>query len=162
ARTFAGKGAPCAARTWSIRWSTTPSAGRLTWTSSRGSCARISSTRPTTRVSPKWRSSGSSRRSEEPGRQGSTRLLQQRSDLLDQLLELNRLGLEVVAAGGERLVAALLRNVGGHDDDGDTLRFRLVLQAARRLPAVQPRKPQVHDDEIGLQGLRPVDSLRPV
>src|SRR5262245_31341964 len=90
---------------------------------------------------------------------GSIGLLEKRTDLLDQSLELNRLGFEVVAAGGKRLLAALLLYVGCDDDDRDVLRLRLVFQAARRLPAIQPGEPEVHHDEIGEQGLGPTDSL---
>src|SRR5262245_52902848 len=49
----------------------------------------------------------------------STGFLEQRADLLHQLLELNRFRLEVVAAGGKCFLAAFLGDVGGDDDDRD-------------------------------------------
>src|SRR5882672_1124819 len=84
---------------------------------------------------------------------------QKRVDFLDQSLELNWLQFVVVTASGNRLLAAFLRCIGGDNDDRDVFRFRLAFQTAGRLPAVQPRKSQVHYDEIGQECFRPIDPL---
>src|SRR6266487_786210 len=65
-----------------------------------------------------------------------------------QPLEFDRLGIELVAAGAKRLLALARERMGGERDDRDVARLRVVLQSPRRLPAVDHRHFQIHQDDV--------------
>ena len=71
----------------------------------------------------------------------------------------DRLGVEVVATGGERQVAVIGHGMGAQHDDRDVLCRRIGFELPRRLPSIDDREPQIHQDEIGLCGLRNRDRL---
>ena len=52
--------------------------------------------------------------------------------------------------------------VGGERDDRDVTRDRIVLEDLRGLPAVDDRDGDVHQDQVGLLGVRLRDPLLPV
>src|SRR6476620_12017097 len=54
----------------------------------------------------------------------------------DQPVEFDRLGFELVAAGGERLIALSCQRVSRKGYHGNVAGFRIVLQPAGGLPAV--------------------------
>src|SRR5262245_16930740 len=72
----------------------------------------------------------------------------------DQPLELDRLGVELVAAGGERLFAGARERMRRERDDRDVARLRVLLQSPRRLPAVDHRHFEIHQDNVGALGER--------
>ena len=61
-------------------------------------------------------------------------------DLGEQARQVDRLGVEVAAAGGQALLAVRLEGAGRQRDDRDACRLRIGLDAPRRLPAVHPRR----------------------
>src|SRR6516162_6384209 len=67
----------------------------------------------------------------------------------DQPLEFDRLGVELVASGRKRLLALAGERVRGERDDRDVARLWIVLQSSRRLPAVDDRHLEVHQDDVG-------------
>src|SRR5215207_11753670 len=66
---------------------------------------------------------------------------------LDELVEVDRLGDVLVAAGGERLGVEVGRVVRGDGDDGHAARVLLRAYAARGGQSVELREAQVHQDE---------------
>src|SRR5262249_5413426 len=75
-------------------------------------------------------------------------------ELCDQPLEFDRLGIELVAAGGERLFAGAGECMRGERDDRDVAGLRIVLEPPRRLPAVDHRHLQIHQNDVGALGER--------
>src|SRR6516164_4383613 len=73
-------------------------------------------------------------------------------DLGQQAVELDGLGVEIVAAGGERLLAVAGHRVCAERDDRNVARRRIGLEAARRLPAVDLRQIEIHQDQVGPLG----------
>src|SRR6266700_2353804 len=65
-----------------------------------------------------------------------------------QPLEFDRLGIELVAAGAKRLLALARERMGGERDDRDVAGLRILLQSPRRLPAVDHRHFQIHQDDV--------------
>src|SRR5262245_58408144 len=66
----------------------------------------------------------------------------------DQPIELDRLGVELVASGGERLLARAGERMRGERDDRNVARVRIALEAARGLPAVDARHFKVHQHDV--------------
>src|SRR5260370_39159967 len=66
----------------------------------------------------------------------------------DQPLEFDRLGIELVASGAKRLLAFPGERVRGERDDRDVAGLRVVLEPPRRLPAVDHRHFQIHQDDV--------------
>src|SRR5271169_6373700 len=60
-------------------------------------------------------------------------------DLGEQTVEIDRFGLEVVAAGGERLLAIACHRVGGQRENRNAAGYGVGLQAPCRLPTVDLR-----------------------
>src|SRR5262245_20630541 len=87
---------------------------------------------------------------------------EERLDFPHQALKVNGLQFEFVTPRGERPLSAFLLGIGSEDDDRDVFRFRLVLQTAGRLPAINPWKIEIHHDDVGLQCFRPFDAFRAV
>src|SRR6266699_1624626 len=79
-----------------------------------------------------------------------------------QPLEFDRLGIELVAAGAKRLLALAGERVRGERDDRDVARLRVLLQSPRRLPAVDHRHFQIHQDDVRALGERHGAALLPV
>src|SRR6516225_9469447 len=67
----------------------------------------------------------------------------------DQPLEFDRLGVELVASGRKRLLALAGERVRGERDDRDVARLWIILQLSRRLPPVDHRHFQIHQDDVG-------------
>src|SRR5262249_45155273 len=67
----------------------------------------------------------------------------------DQPLKFDRLGVELVASGRERLLALAGEGMRGERDDRDVARLWIVLQSSRRLPAVNDRHFEIHQDDVG-------------
>src|SRR5215831_6896455 len=67
----------------------------------------------------------------------------------DQPLEFDRLGVELVASGAKRLLALAGERVRGERNDRDAARLWIVLQSSRRLPAVDYRHFEIHQDDVG-------------
>src|SRR5215467_4563304 len=67
----------------------------------------------------------------------------------DQPLEFDRLGVELVASGRKRLLALAGERVRGERDDRDVARLWIILQSSRRLPAVDHRHFEIHQDDVG-------------
>src|SRR5262245_55937172 len=65
-----------------------------------------------------------------------------------QAIELDRLGLELVASGGERLLARTGERMRGERNDRNVTRVRIALEAARGLPAVDARHFKVHQHDV--------------
>ena len=59
-----------------------------------------------------------------------------------------------VAAGGARPGLVAAQCIGGDDNDGDMFQRRIRLDTAGRLVAVEQRKLNVHEDDIGMVGDR--------
>src|SRR5215470_10625642 len=72
----------------------------------------------------------------------------------NQPIELDRLGIELVAAGGERLFPGSAERVRRERDDRDVARLRVGLEPPRRLPSVDHRHLQIHEDDVGPLGKR--------
>ena len=77
---------------------------------------------------------------------------------IEHLLDLGNQNVGEARLGDERIAPCLARTlrvsrerVTGKGDDGDVLRAVVLLEAARRLPAVDARKRQVHQHEVGEQ-----------
>src|SRR5262249_42753743 len=84
------------------------------------------------------------------------------AQLSEQLARTERLGDVTVAAGRTRLGLISAQGVGGDGDDGSATQGRIALDAARRLVAVDHRKVDVHQDQIGPFLLCQLDALLPV
>src|SRR6516164_8121505 len=67
----------------------------------------------------------------------------------DQPLEFDRLGVELVASGRKRLLALAGERVRGERNDRDVACLWIVLQSSRRLPAVDDRHFEIHQDDVG-------------
>src|SRR6516165_9018861 len=67
----------------------------------------------------------------------------------DQPLEFDRLGVELVASGAKRLLALAGERVRGERNDRDAAGLWIVLQSSRRLPAVDYRHFEIHQDDVG-------------
>src|SRR6516162_8329743 len=78
-------------------------------------------------------------------------------DLGEQAIEFDGLGVEIVAAGGERLLAVARHCVRAQCDNRYVTRRRVGLEPPRRLPAVDLRQVQIHQDQIGPLGRRYCD-----
>src|SRR5271156_2562312 len=83
-------------------------------------------------------------------------------DLGEQAVEFYGFGLEIVAAGGDRLLAVARHRVRGQRDDRDVAGRGVGLQAPRRLPAVDLQQVQIHQDQVGKLGRRHRDPGGPV
>src|SRR5262245_53504031 len=84
---------------------------------------------------------------------------QERLDLPEETFQLDRLGVEVVAAGGHGLLAVTRHRVSGERDDPDRSGGRVRAKRAGRLPAVEHGEAHVHEDEGGGFGPSLVDAL---
>src|SRR5712691_4096957 len=69
-----------------------------------------------------------------------------------QAVELDRLGVELVAAGGERLLARAGERMGRKRDDRNVGGLRIALQPSRGLPAVDAGHLEIHQDDVGAFG----------
>src|SRR5687768_1278647 len=78
---------------------------------------------------------------------------QNRLDLFHELRKVDRFGVVVVTAGFEGLFAVAGHRMSGQRDDGNGPGRERRLDAARGLPAVDSRQPQVHEDQVGHLGL---------
>src|SRR5262249_14361782 len=67
----------------------------------------------------------------------------------DQSIEFDGLGVELIAAGGQRLFPLPGKRVGRERDDRDVARLRIILEPPRCLPAVYHRHLQIHQDDVG-------------
>src|SRR5262249_28877132 len=84
------------------------------------------------------------------------------AQLSEQLARTERLGDVTVAAGWTRVGLSSVQGVGGDGDDGSGTQGRVALDAARRLVAIDHRKVDVHQDQIGPLLLCQLDALLPV
>src|SRR5262245_37092857 len=84
---------------------------------------------------------------------------QQRLNFLQQPRELYRLGVEVVAAGGKRLLAFADHRVRGERDDRNAPRLRRAFQSPGRLPSIHDRETQIHEDQIRMLRIGECDAL---
>jgi hypothetical protein len=75
-------------------------------------------------------------------------------DFCQQAIELEWLSVTVIATRGQRLLAIAHHGVGGEGDDGNVARCRIGLKSSRRLPTVNYRKVQIHENYIGPLGDR--------
>src|SRR5262249_53511423 len=66
----------------------------------------------------------------------------------DQPIELDRLGVELVAPRRERLFALAGERMRGQRDDGDVAGLRIALEPSRGFPAIDDRHFEVHQDYI--------------
>jgi len=76
----------------------------------------------------------------------------------DELIRRRRLQQEAAGARAERLVDVLVE-VEGREDDDLRRRGRAVAQDPSRLEPVQPRHPDVHQHDVGLQVASELDRL---
>src|SRR5262249_17509126 len=67
----------------------------------------------------------------------------------DQSIELDGLGVELIAAGGQRLFPFPGKRVGRKRDDRYVARLRIILEPPRCLPAVYHWHLQIHQDDVG-------------
>src|ERR1700694_1671474 len=79
-----------------------------------------------------------------------------------QLTRAERLGDVGIATRGARLVLVPAQRVGGDRDDRDRAQRRIGLDAPRHLVTVEPRKLDIHENEIGPLGCRSREPRRPV
>src|SRR5436305_8315914 len=75
-------------------------------------------------------------------------LVEQALDLPQQSRQLDRLGIEVVAARRERFLTVTAHRIGGEGDDGYVPSVLRSLELARRRPAIQHRQAQIHQNPI--------------
>src|SRR5262249_54234228 len=66
----------------------------------------------------------------------------------------DRLGIELVAAGSERLFPLAGECMRGERDDRNIARLRVGLEPPRRFPPVDHRHFEVHEDDVGPLGAR--------
>src|SRR5271169_2931925 len=83
-------------------------------------------------------------------------------DLGEQTVEIDRFCLEFVAADGERLFAIASHRVRGQRDDRNVAGRGGGLQTPRRLPAVDLRQVEVHQNKVGTLGRRHRDAGGPI
>src|SRR5262249_42068322 len=80
-------------------------------------------------------------------------------DLLYESLELDRLGIVLVAPCGERLLAVAAHGVRGQTDDRHVMCVAVGLDASRFLPAIGLGKAEVHENDVRLRAARHLDAL---
>ena len=71
-------------------------------------------------------------------------------DLPQQALELDRLGIELVASGLDGFFARAGKRMRRQRDHGDVAGARVAFQPPRRFPAVDHRQVEVHQDQVRL------------
>src|SRR2546430_1359557 len=76
-------------------------------------------------------------------------LPQQRLDLLQQPRQIDRLGIEVIAPRGERLLAVAGHRIGREGNDGNVAGLPCGLDLPRGLPAIEHRKAEIHQYDVG-------------
>src|SRR5260221_5020231 len=67
---------------------------------------------------------------------------------IDQSLEFNRFGIELLAPCGNGLLALALHRMRGHADDWDVPGLRIVLETPHGFPTIVVRHFEVHQDHV--------------
>src|SRR5215470_890268 len=80
-------------------------------------------------------------------------------DLLNEPVELDRLGIVVVASCLERLFTVPAHGVGRQADHGNVAHRIVGFDASGRLPSVHHRKTHIHEDDVRLFAARHFDTL---
>src|SRR5262249_40399966 len=106
-------------------------------------CARPPSGHSNT--APPSRPINSRRRIRSPHRRGLTQVL---ADLRQQLTRAVGLGNVGLATRGPGLLGIAAQSKGGDSDNGNDTQYRVGLDPARRLVAVEPGELDVHEDQI--------------
>src|SRR5512141_2111324 len=88
--------------------------------------------------------------------------LEQVFDLGEQPSVLDRLRVEIVAAGPARLLPVSRHRMRRESDDGDLPRGGIALEKPRRFPAVHHRQAHIHQHDIRRRGPRERDALLPL
>jgi hypothetical protein len=87
---------------------------------------------------------------------------QQPFDLLQQALEFDRLGIELVAASLQSAVAIRLQRMGCQGDDRDHPAVPARLYSPGCLPSIHDREAEIHEDEVRVVTQSPFTTFGPV
>jgi hypothetical protein len=72
-------------------------------------------------------------------------------NVADQRFELDRFGIELVAARGNGRLALAVQRIRGHAYDRDVAGVRILLEVSHWLPAVNDRHFEVHQNYVGMR-----------
>src|SRR5690606_36296175 len=99
---------------------------------------------------PSLRYRGTAAYSVQAGTVGAVTESEQRRYLGEKASEIYRLRFKVIAPDGSRTYLVAGHGVRGERDDGNVAGPRIGFQFCRRIPAIEHRKAQIHQDDVGM------------